>query len=56
MPTKYMNTTAMAAPVLGLMGAVIVASLNVLYMKYCLRKVKETGEVYVPPTGGGLIG
>ncbi len=56
MPTRYMNTTAMAAPVLGILGAVIVFTLNVLYMKYCLKKVAEKGEVYVPPTGVGVIG
>ena len=56
MPTRYMNTTAMAAPVLGLLGALIVFTLNVLYMKYCLKKVAEKGEVYVPPTGVGVIG
>jgi H+/gluconate symporter-like permease len=56
MPTKYMNTTAMAAPLLGLLGAVIVFTLNVLYMKYCLKKVAEKGEVYVAPIGVGVIG
>ena len=56
MPTRYMNTTAMAAPVLGLLGALVVFTLNVFYMKYCLKKVAEKGEVYVPPTGVGVIG
>ena len=55
MPTKYMNTTAMAAPLLGLMAAAVVAILNLLYMKYCLNKVKEKGEVYVAPTGVGIM-
>jgi H+/gluconate symporter-like permease len=55
MPTKYMHTTAMAAPLLGLLAAAVVAVLNLLYMKYCLNKVKEKGEVYVPPTGAGII-
>lgn len=56
MPTRYMNTTAMAAPVLGLLGAFVVFALNVFYMKYCLKKVAEKGEVYVPPSGVGVIG
>ena len=56
MPTRYMNTTAMAAPVLGILGALVVFTLNVFYMKYCLKKVAEKGEVYVPPTGVGVIG
>ncbi|MDQ5986318.1 MAG: hypothetical protein CSYNP_02039 [Syntrophus sp. SKADARSKE-3] len=51
MPTKYMKITAMAAPLIGLMGAFVVAVLNVFYMKYCLKKVKEKGEVYEAPTG-----
>lgn len=55
MPTKYMHTTAMAAPLLGLLAAAITATLNLLYMKYCLNKVKEKGEGYVPPTGVGII-
>ena len=55
MPTKYMHTTAMAAPLLGLMAAAVVAILNLLYMKYCLNKVKEKGEVYVAPTGVGIM-
>jgi H+/gluconate symporter-like permease len=55
MPTKYLNTTAMAAPMLGLMGAAVVAILNLLYMKYCLNKAKKEGEVYVAPTGVGIV-
>jgi H+/gluconate symporter-like permease len=55
MPTKYLHTTAMAAPLLGLMGAAVVAAFNILYMKYCLKKVKEKGEIYVAPTGVGII-
>jgi H+/gluconate symporter-like permease len=56
MPTRYMQSTAMAAPVIGLLGAAVVLTLNILYMKYCLKKVKEKGEVYVPPTGTGVVG
>jgi H+/gluconate symporter-like permease len=51
MPTKYMKSTAMAAPIIGLMGAFVVATLNIFYMKYCLKKVKEKGEVYEIPAG-----
>jgi H+/gluconate symporter-like permease len=56
MPTKYMNTTAMAAPLLGILAAIIVAALNVLYMTYCVNKFKKAGEHYVPPTGVGIVG
>lgn len=52
MPTKYMSSTPASAPVLGLMGAFVVFALNVLYMRYCVRKYKREGEHYVPPPGG----
>jgi H+/gluconate symporter-like permease len=55
MPTKYLHTTAMAAPLLGLMGAAVVAAFNIFYMKYCLKKVKEKGEIYVAPAGVGIV-
>ena len=53
MPTKYMSSTPASAPVLGLMGAFVVFVLNVLYMRYCVRKFKREGEHYVPPGGAG---
>ncbi len=53
MPTKYMNSTPASAPVLGLLGAAVVFTLNVLYMKYCVAKFKREGEHYVPPSGVG---
>ena len=54
MPTKYMNSTPASAPVLGLLGAAVVFALNVLYMRYCVRKFKREGEHYVPPGGVGM--
>jgi len=56
MPTKYMNTTAMAAPLLGLMAAAIIIVVNLLYMKYCVNKFKKEGEHYVAPSGIGIVG
>ena len=53
MPTRYMNSTPASAPVLGLLGALVVFVLNVLYMKYCVNKFKREGEHYVPPGGAG---
>jgi H+/gluconate symporter-like permease len=53
MPTKYMSSTPASAPVLGLMGAFVVFALNVIYMRYCVRKFKREGEHYVPPGGVG---
>jgi H+/gluconate symporter-like permease len=49
MPTKYMSSTPASAPVLGLLGAAVVFAINVLYMRYCVRKFKREGEHYVPP-------
>ncbi len=54
MPTKYMNSTPASAPVLGLVGALVVFVLNVLYMKYCVNRFKREGEHYVPPGGSGV--
>lgn len=51
MPTKYMSSTPASAPVLGLLGAFVVFAINVLYMRYCVRKFKREGEHYVPPAG-----
>jgi H+/gluconate symporter-like permease len=55
MPTRYMNSTPASAPVLGLLGAAVVFTLNVLYMRYCVRRYKREGEHFVPPSGAGVI-
>ena len=54
MPTKYLGTSAAAAPLLGLTGAVIICILNVLYFRYILKKAKAKGEVYEDPPPGVL--
>jgi H+/gluconate symporter-like permease len=54
MPTKYLGTSAAAAPILGLTGAVIICILNVLYFRYILKKAKAKGEVYEEPAPGVL--
>jgi len=54
-PTKYMASTPMSAPLIGLIAAAIVTILNVIYMKYCINKYKREGEHYTPPTGVGII-
>jgi H+/gluconate symporter-like permease len=56
MPTKYMASTPMAAPVIGILAAFIVAGFNVFYFKYQLKRSKERGEVYEAPTGVGVVG
>lgn len=55
MPTKYMASTPMAAPLLGILGAVIVAAFNVFYFKYQMKKARERGEVYEAPSGVGVV-
>lgn len=55
MPTRYMASTAMSAPVIGLLGAAIVFILNVIYMNYCINKYRKEGEHYVAPTGVGVV-
>ena len=54
MPTKYMASTTTSAPLVGLMGAFVVAALNVLYFRYILKKSKARGEVYEEPAAGVL--
>ena len=54
MPTKYLGTSATAAPLLGLTGAAIIIILNVLYFRYILKKAKAKGEVYEDPAPGVL--
>jgi H+/gluconate symporter-like permease len=55
MPTRYMSSTPSSAPLLGLLGAAVVFALNVLYMRYCVRRYKREGEHFVPPSGAGVI-
>ena len=52
MPTKYMASTPTSAPLVGLCGAFIVATFNVLYFRYILKKAKAKGEVYEEPAPG----
>jgi H+/gluconate symporter-like permease len=46
MPTKYMASTPASAPIVGLLGAVVMAGLNLWYMKFALRRAVEAGEGY----------
>ncbi len=54
MPTKYMASTAYAAPLVGLTGAAFVIVFNLFYFRYILQKSKERGEVYEEPAAGVL--
>jgi len=46
MPTKYMASSPTSAPLVGLTGAFIVATFNVFYFRYILKKAKAKGERY----------
>lgn len=54
MPTKYMASSPTAAPIVGLVGALIVTLFNLVYFRYILKKAKERGEVYEEPAPGLL--
>jgi H+/gluconate symporter-like permease len=54
MPTKYMSSSPTSAPLVGLTGAFIVATFNVLYFRYILKKAKAKGERYEEPAPGVL--
>lgn len=55
MPTKYMASTPMAAPIIGLAGIAVVVLFNIWYFKREIKKSKDRGEVYEEPQlmGGG---
>ena len=46
MPTKYMASTPASAPIVGLLGAVVMAGLNLWYMRFALRRAVDAGEGY----------
>jgi len=48
-PMRYFNTTAMAAPVMGIIAAAIMAILGYLYLIYRQKQLTATGEVFVEP-------
>lgn len=52
-PTKFFGTTPMAAPVLGLISAVIMLGLGMAYIKYAINKTAKAGEGFFPT--GNLI-
>jgi len=45
-PIKYLGTSVTAAPLLGIIGTVIVIVLNVFYLRYALNKSEKKGETY----------
>lgn len=45
-PIKYLGTTVTAAPLIGIVAAITVIILNILYLKYALNKSEKKGETY----------
>ncbi|MEB6226889.1 GntP family permease [Mammaliicoccus sciuri] len=45
-PTKYLGTTLTAAPLLGIIGAVVAIVFGLWYMKYALNKSLKKGETF----------
>lgn len=45
-PTKYLGTTVTAAPVIGIIAALVVIVFNSWYIKYALNKTKKQGQTY----------
>ena len=53
-PTRYLGTTPMAAPVIGIIGSIIMVVLGIAYVSYALRKTEKAGEGFLP-TGAAIL-
>lgn len=51
MPMKYLGTTATAAPLLGVIGAILLAGFNIWYMNDQLKRARAKGEGYAATAG-----
>lgn len=49
-PTRFFGTTTFAAPIIGLIAAVVVFGLSMLYLTWRERKLKAAGESFSDPT------
>lgn len=49
MPTKYIGTTPMAAPVLGIVAIIVTASFCLWYCNYVVKKARANGETFEEP-------
>lgn len=45
-PTKYLDTTVTAAPLIGIVATIVVVAFNSWYIRYALNKTKQKGETY----------
>lgn len=55
MPTKYLGTTPMAAPLLGIIGSVLIMAMNAWYMNWQLKKAHAKGEGYADSASDGIV-
>ncbi len=46
-PTKYLGTTPMAAPIIGIVCAIFTFVLTLVYFRYEIKKAQATGEVFL---------
>ena len=45
-PTKYLDTTVTAAPLIGIVATIVVIIFNSWYIRYALNKTKQQGQTY----------
>lgn len=55
MPTKYLGTTPMAAPLLGIIGSVLIMAMNAWYMNWQVKKAHAKGEGYADSASDGIV-
>lgn len=55
MPTKYMSSTPMAAPLIGIIASVIVLVFTYVYARIQVKRCLARGEGYVAPSGIGVV-
>lgn len=54
-PIPYFNTTATAAPIMGIIAAVIIAVSGYLYLRWRQKQLTLKGEVFVDPQSEAVI-
>src|SRR6185436_2730647 len=53
MPTKYMASSTLSAPLLGLLAAVVVVAFNLWYLRFALGRAVARGEGFNAFAGDG---
>ena len=49
MPTKYLGTTAAAAPLIGVVSSIICSAIGLYYTKWAVAKTQQRGEIFSQP-------